>query len=67
MLACVFRGLCLLMQDRSDDCASFGMSLKHQRVQVGQQGVAYVQDITGCFSEGGIPGNRILPLIESRK
>lgn len=60
---CVLCGLCLLMQEWSDYCASFGMSLKHQCVQVGQEGVTDVQDIAGCLGEGFIPSCRILSLI----
>ncbi len=63
---CVVR-LCLLVQDWSDYCASFGMSLKHQCVQVGQEGVTDVQDVPGCVGEGGIPSNRILSLIEKKE
>lgn len=36
----------LLMQEWSDYCASFRMSLKHQCVEVGQESVTDVQDIT---------------------
>lgn len=56
--------LCILMQKRSDYCASFGMSLKHQCVQVRQEGVTDVQDVPGCLREGGIPSNGILSLTE---
>lgn len=56
--------LCLLVQHWPDYCASFGMSLKHQRVQVGQEGVTDVQDVPGCIAKGGVPSNRILSLRE---
>lgn len=54
----------LLMQEWSDYCVSFGMSLEHQCVQVGQEGVTDVQDIPGRLGKGGIPSNRILSLNE---
>lgn len=59
-------GLCLLMQQRSDNCGSFGVSLKHQCVQVGQESIADVQDVLGCLGEGSIPSDRILSLMEKR-
>lgn len=58
--------LCLLMQEWSNYCASFGVSLKHQRVQVGQEGVADVQDVPGGLRKSGIPSDRILSLMEER-
>lgn len=61
---CVCVCLCSLMQQWSDDCASFGVSLKHQCVQVGQEGVTDVQDVPGRLGEGGIPSNGILSLTE---
>lgn len=59
---CVF-GQCLLVQHRPDYCAPLGVSLKHQRVQVGQEGVADVQDVPGHLGKGVIPRYRILSLI----
>lgn len=56
-------GPCLLVQHRSDYCAPSGVSLKHQCVQVGQEGVADVQDVPGRIGKGGIPRYRILSLI----
>lgn len=56
-------GLCLLVQHRPDYCAPLGVSLKHQRVQVGQEGVADVQDIPGRLGKALIPRHRILSLI----
>lgn len=54
-----------LMQQWSDNGASFGMCLKHQCVQVRQEGVTDVEDISRCSSKGVIPGNRILSLTEN--
>ena len=69
MLAGEIRPVCavcprLLMQEWSDDCASFGVSLVHQRVQVGQEGVTDVQDVPGRIWERFIPSNGILSLRE---
>lgn len=64
---CVLCGLCLLVQEWSDYCASFGVSLKHQCVQVGQEGVTDVQDVPGRIGEGGIPSNRILSLMGKKR
>lgn len=66
MRACVWVcvcGLCLLVQHRPDNCAPLGVSLKHQRVQVGQEGVADVEDVPGRLGKGVIPRYRILSLI----
>lgn len=50
------------MQYWSDNCASFGVSLKHQQVKVRQEGVTDIQNISGRLSESVIPGNRVLSL-----
>lgn len=58
---CVFS----LMQQWSDNRASFGVRLKHQSVQVWQEGVTDVEDISRRSSKGVIPGHRILSLTEN--
>lgn len=59
--------LCLLVKDWSDYSASFSMCLKHQGVQVGQEGVADVQDVPGNVGEFSVPSNRILSLTEKKE
>lgn len=55
----------LLMQHGSDDSASFGVSFKHQCVQIRQERVSDVQDIPGIIGKLGIPGNRVLSLLDN--
>lgn len=54
----------LLVQQGSDDCASFGVSFKHQRVEVRQESVPDVQDVPRIIGKLGTPGNRVLSLVE---
>lgn len=54
----------LLVQQGSDDCASFGVSFKHQRVEVRQESVPHVQDVPRIIGKLGTPGNRVLSLVE---
>lgn len=54
------------MQHWPDNGASFGVSLIHQCVQVGQEGVTDVQDVPGCIGEGGVPRHGILSLMEKK-
>lgn len=55
----------LLVQHGSDDSVSFGVSFKHQCVQIRQERVSDVQDIPGIIGKLGIPGNRILSLLDN--
>lgn len=55
------------MQQGSDDGASFGVSFKHQRVEVGQESVPDVQDVPRVIGKLGAPGNRVLSLEEHRR
>ena len=55
------------MQQGSDDSASLGVGLVHQRVQVGQERVAGVQHVPGRRGESFIPGHGVLPLLHIRE
>lgn len=57
----------LLMQHGSDHSVSFGVSFKHQCVQIWQERVSDVQDIPGIIGKLSIPGNRVLSLLDNIK
>lgn len=50
------------MKKGSDDSAALGVRSVHQRVEVRQQGVPGLQDVSRVLLKGRVPGHRVLSL-----